>query len=55
MNVAHQMYEDLLKALEPSLPRTVYQDVRRVRMLAWAITGFEKPCRERWRISQLWI
>ncbi len=39
MKEAHQMYEDLLKALEPILPRTVYQDVRRVRMLAWAITG----------------
>jgi hypothetical protein len=39
MNEAHQMYEDLLKALSPILPRTVYQDVRRVRMLAWAITG----------------
>ncbi len=39
MNEAHQMYEDLLKALGPILPRTVYQDVRRVRTLAWAITG----------------
>ncbi len=39
MNEAHQMYEDLLKALSPILPRTVYQDVRRVRTLAWAITG----------------
>lgn len=39
MNEARQMYDDLLKALEPILPRTVYQDVRRVRTLAWAITG----------------
>src|SRR5258708_3587927 len=39
MNESHRMYEDLLKALEPILPRTVYQDVRRVRTLAWAITG----------------
>jgi Transposase DDE domain len=39
MNEAHQIYDDLLEALEPILPRTVYQDVRRVRMLAWAITG----------------
>ena len=39
MNEAHQMYEDLLKALSPLLSRTIYQDVRRVRTLAWAITG----------------
>jgi hypothetical protein len=39
MTEAHQMYDDLLEALEPILPRTVYQDVRRVRTLAWAITG----------------
>jgi hypothetical protein len=39
MNEAHQMYDDLLEALSPILPRTVYQDVRRVRMLAWAVTG----------------
>lgn len=39
MTEAHQMYEDLLKALSPILPRTVYQDVRRVRTLAWAVTG----------------
>jgi len=39
MNEAHQMYDDLLEALEPILPRTVYQDVRRVRRLSWAITG----------------
>jgi hypothetical protein len=39
MNEAHQMYDDLLEALSPILPRTVYQDVRRVRTLAWAITG----------------
>jgi hypothetical protein len=39
MTEAHQMYEDLLKALSPILPRTVYQDVRRVRMLSWAVTG----------------
>ncbi len=39
MNEAHQIYDDLLEALEPILPRTVYHDVRRVRTLAWAITG----------------
>src|SRR5260370_2223302 len=39
MNESHRMYEDLLKALEPIVPRTIYQDVRRVRTLAWAITG----------------
>jgi hypothetical protein len=39
MTEAHQLYDDFLEALEPILPRTVYQDVRRVRMLAWAITG----------------
>ncbi len=37
--LAHQMYDDLLEALSPILPRTVYQDVRRVRTLAWAVTG----------------
>src|SRR6266702_416041 len=39
MTEAHQMYDDLLEALSPILPRSVYQDVRRVRTLAWAITG----------------
>ena len=39
MTEAHQMYDDLLEALSPILPRTIYQDVRRVRTLAWAITG----------------
>ena len=39
MNEAHQIYDEVLKALSPILPRTVYQDVRRVRMLAWAITA----------------
>jgi hypothetical protein len=39
MTEAHQIYNGFLEALEPILPRRVYQDVRRVRMLAWAITG----------------
>jgi hypothetical protein len=39
MNEAHQIYDDFLEALSPILPRTVYQDVRRVRTLAWAIIG----------------
>jgi hypothetical protein len=39
MNEPKQMYNDLLNALEPILPRTVYHDVRRVRMLAWSIVG----------------
>ena len=29
MTEAHQMYDDLLEALSPILPRTFYQDVRR--------------------------
>lgn len=39
INEAKQLYDDLLSALQPVLPRSVYQDVRRVRTLAWAITG----------------
>lgn len=39
MSEAKQLYNDILCALSPLLPRTVYQDVRRVRTLAWAITG----------------
>ena len=39
MSEAKQLYDDILCALSPLLPRTVYQDVRRVRTLAWAITG----------------
>ncbi len=39
MSEAKQLYDDLLSALSPILPRTVSQDVRRVRTLAWAITG----------------
>ncbi len=39
MSEAKQLYDDLLSALSPLLPRMVYQDVRRVRTLAWAITG----------------
>lgn len=39
MTQAKQLYDDLLQALAPLLPRTVYQDIRRVRTLAWAITG----------------
>ena len=39
MTEAKQMYDDLLEALSPILPRTVYQDVRRVRRLSWAVIG----------------
>ncbi len=39
MSEAKQLYDDILYALSPLLPRMVYQDVRRVRTLAWAITG----------------
>ena len=39
MTEAKQLYDDWLQALSPLLPRTVYQDVRRVRTLAWALTG----------------
>ncbi len=39
MNEAQQMHDDLLKMLLPILPRTAYQDIRRLSTLAWAITG----------------
>ena len=40
MNEAkHPMHDDLLKALLPIIPRTVYQDVRRLNTLVWAIVG----------------
>jgi hypothetical protein len=39
MNEACQMHDDLLKVLLPIIPRTVYQDIRRLSTLAWAITG----------------
>ena len=39
MSEAKQLYDDILCAFSSLLPRAVYQDVRRVRTLAWAITG----------------
>jgi Transposase DDE domain len=39
MSEAKQRYDGILAALSPLLPRTAYQDVRRVPTLAWAITG----------------
>ncbi len=39
INEAKVLYDDLLSALQPLLPRSVYQDVRRVRTLAWAVVG----------------
>ena len=37
MNEAKQMHDDLLNALLLVIPRTTYQDIRRLSMLAWAI------------------
>ena len=39
MNEAHQMHDDLLNALLPIIPRTAYQDIRRLNTLVWAIVG----------------
>jgi hypothetical protein len=39
MNEAHQMHAELLPALQHFIPRTVYQDSRRLNTLAWAIVG----------------
>ena len=41
MNEAKPMHDDLLKALLPIIPRTVYQDIRRLNTLVWAMVG---PC-----------
>jgi len=39
MNEAQRMHDDLLHALLPIIPRTVYQDVRRLNTLVWAVVG----------------
>jgi hypothetical protein len=39
MNEAKPMHNDLLNALLPIIPRTVYQDVRRLNTLVWAVVG----------------
>src|SRR6266542_4508323 len=39
MNEAKQLHRDLMNALLPILPRTIYHDIRRVVTLAWAVTG----------------
>jgi hypothetical protein len=39
MTESHQVHQELLGALHHLIPRTVYQDSRRLDTLAWAITG----------------
>ena len=39
MTDAKALHRDLMNALLPHIPRTVYQDIRRVVTLAWAIVG----------------
>ena len=39
MDEAKRMHDDLLNTLLPIVPRTVYQDIRRLNNLAWAVTG----------------
>lgn len=39
MSEAKQLYDAMLCALSPLLSHSVYRDVRRVRTLAWAMTG----------------
>src|SRR5260370_39113446 len=39
MNEAKQVHRDLMNALLPILPRAVYQHIRRVVNLAWALVG----------------
>ena len=39
MNEAQQMHDDLSNALLPIIPRTVYQDIRRLNTLVWAIVS----------------
>ncbi len=39
MNEARQMHDHLMNALLPLIPRTVYQDRRRLDTLVWAIVG----------------
>src|SRR5437867_1822406 len=39
MSEAKQLYRDLMNALLPILPRTIYGDIRRVANLVWALVG----------------
>jgi hypothetical protein len=39
MNEAQKMHEELLHALLPLIPRTAYQDLRRLNTLVWAMVG----------------
>jgi hypothetical protein len=39
MSEAKQMHDDLLNGLLPIIPRTTYQDIRRLNTLVWAIVG----------------
>src|SRR6266576_1610275 len=39
MNETRQLHDELLQALLPIVPRTAYQDIRRLSTLAWAVVG----------------
>lgn len=39
MNEGKQIYADQVNLLLPILPSKIYQDVRRVQTLAWALVG----------------
>ena len=39
MNEAELVHDDLLHALLPMIPRTPYQDIRRLNTFVWAIVG----------------
>ena len=39
MNETEPLHTDLLQALLPIIPRTTYQDIRRLNTLVWAIVG----------------
>ncbi len=39
MNEANPMHHDLLHALLPIIPRTTYQNIRRLNTLVWAVVG----------------
>ncbi len=39
MNEANHLHDDLLHAMLPLIPKSVYQDLRRMNTLAWAVTS----------------
>lgn len=39
MTEATDVHEELVQALQLLIPKTAYQDLRRLNTLAWAITG----------------